>query len=83
MGYNRVATKEELMQTKTYSVPGMHCGHCKAAVMRELEGVSGLQSVEVDLETKLVTIGGDSLDEVALVETIDEAGYEADRMPSR
>jgi copper chaperone CopZ len=27
------------MDTKTYSVPGMHCGHCKAAVSRELEAL--------------------------------------------
>jgi copper chaperone len=59
----------------------MHCGHCKAAVMRELEGVSGVQTVEVDLETKIVTVGGDPLDEAALVEAIDEAGYEAELIP--
>jgi copper chaperone len=43
------------MQTKTYSVPGMHCGHCEAAVTRELEGVSGVRTVDVDLEAKLVS----------------------------
>jgi copper chaperone len=69
------------VQAKTYSVPRMHCGHCKAAVMRELEGVSGVQTVEVDLETKIVTVGGDPLDEAALVEAIDEAAYEAELIP--
>jgi copper chaperone CopZ len=71
------------MQTKTYSVPGMHCGHCKAAVLRELEAVSGVASVEVDLETRTVTVGGDRLEEAALVEAIDEAGDEADPIPAR
>ncbi|HEU6444512.1 MAG TPA: heavy-metal-associated domain-containing protein [Gaiellaceae bacterium] len=66
------------METRTYSVPGMHCGHCKAAVTRELEGVSGVQTVEVDLETKLVTVRGDGLDDAALVAAIDEAGYDAE-----
>ena len=42
------------MDTKTYSVPGMHCGHCQAAVTRELEGVSGVEAVDVNLDTKLV-----------------------------
>jgi copper chaperone len=70
--------KEERMQTKTYSVPGMHCGHCEAAVTRELEGVSGVRTVEVDLEAKLVSVGGDGLDEAALVAAIDEAGYDAE-----
>jgi copper chaperone len=66
------------METKTYAVPGMHCDHCKAAVTRELEGVSGVQTLEVDLETKLVTVGGDALDDAALVAAIDEAGYDAE-----
>ena len=65
------------METKTYSVPGMHCGHCKAAVTRELESVSGVHTVDVDLATKLVTVGGESLDEAALIDAIDEAGYDA------
>jgi copper chaperone len=70
------------MQTRTYSVPGMQCGHCKAAVMHELEGVSGVQRVEVDLETKLVTVSGEPLDEASLIEAIDEAGYEAELIPA-
>jgi copper chaperone len=70
-------TKEEQIDTKIYSVPSMHCGHCKAAVTRELESVSGVKAVDVDLETKLVTIRGDSLDDTALVAAIDEAGYDA------
>jgi copper chaperone len=56
----------------------MHCGHCKAAVTRELEGVSGVRTVEVDLETKLVIVAGDGLDDAALVAAIDEAGYDAE-----
>jgi len=71
-------SKEERMEAKTYSVPGMHCAHCEAAVKRELEGVIGVQTVEVDLETKLVTVGGDGLDDAVLVAAIDEAGYEAE-----
>ena len=66
------------METKTYSVPGMHCGHCEAAVTRELERVSGVESVDVDLETKLVIVRGDTLDDAALVAAIDEAGYDAE-----
>ena len=70
------------MQTKTYSVPGIHCGHCEAAVTRELEGVSGVQTIDVDLETKLVTVGGDGLDDAALAAAIDEAGYDAEPIPA-
>jgi copper chaperone len=73
-------TKEDSMKTTIYSVPGMHCGHCKAAVTRELEAVAGVKAVDVDLETKLVTVRGDELDDAALVAAIDEAGYDAERV---
>jgi copper chaperone len=70
------------METKSFAVPGIHCDHCKAAVRRELERISGVETVEVDLETKLVTVGGDRLDDVALVAAIDEAGYDAEPIPA-
>jgi copper chaperone len=68
------------MDTKTYAVPGMHCDHCKAAVRRELEAVAGVARVQVDLETKLVTVRGETLDDAALIAAIDEAGYDAERV---
>jgi copper chaperone CopZ len=70
--------KEGRMETKTYSVPGMHCGHCQAAITGELEAVRGVGSVEVDLETRLVTVRGDVLDDAALLAAIDDAGYDAE-----
>jgi copper chaperone CopZ len=66
------------METRAYSVPGMHCAHCEAAVTEELEGVPGVAAVDVDLETKRVTVRGDALDDAALVAAIDEAGYDAE-----
>ena len=66
-------------QTATYSVPGMSCGHCRAAITAEVSAVPGVETVEVDLDTKLVAIGGENLDDSALVAAIDEAGYEAVR----
>lgn len=65
-----------MSETKTYSVPGVHCGHCEAAVKRELEAVEGVESVAVDLESKLVSVTGSELDDAALRAAIDEAGYE-------
>jgi copper chaperone len=65
-------------QTITYTVPGMSCGHCKAAVTAEVSAVAGVESVDVDLETKLVRISGENLDDAAIRAAIDEAGYEAE-----
>ncbi len=65
------------MNELTYSVPDMSCGHCEHAVSTELQTVDGVESVDVDLETKLVTVRGHDLDDQALRAAIDEAGYEA------
>ncbi|HEV3479154.1 MAG TPA: heavy-metal-associated domain-containing protein [Gaiellaceae bacterium] len=64
------------METKTYTVPGMHCGHCQAAVTEELEAVEGVETVVVDLTTKRVTVTGEALDDRALRGAIAEAGFD-------
>jgi copper chaperone len=64
------------MTEVTYVVPGIHCGHCKAAVEREVKTVAGVDTVDVDVESKRVTVTGTDLDDAALREAIDEAGYE-------
>jgi copper chaperone CopZ len=64
-------------ETMTYSVPGMSCSHCRAAITAEVGEVAGVDSVQVDLETKLVRISGGTLEHSALVAAIEEAGYEA------
>ena len=66
------------MSTITFSVPGMTCGHCKEAVTTELSKISGVTEVEVDLDTKSVSVTSTS--DVAwsdLVTAVDEAGFEA------
>jgi copper chaperone len=61
----------------TYTVSGMSCGHCKAAVESEVGQVPGVESVSADVDSKLVVVRGDGLDDTALRAAIDEAGYEA------
>jgi copper chaperone len=64
-------------ETVSYTVPAMHCGHCERAVKEELSAVVGVSEVAVDLETKVVTVAGESLEDGALRAAIAEAGYEA------
>jgi copper chaperone len=61
----------------TYTVSGMSCAHCKAAVEEEVGQVPGVESVNADLDSKLVVVRGDALEDGALRAAIDEAGYEA------
>jgi copper chaperone len=62
---------------KTYTVPGMSCGHCVIAVSEEVGRVAGVDAVDVALEQKLVTVRGQGVDDGAVRAAIDEAGYEA------
>jgi copper chaperone CopZ len=77
MQMNRRTRETTMNETITYSVPGMSCGHCRAAITAEVAAVPGVRAVDVDLDAKLVAISGESLDGAALVAAIDEAGYEA------
>ena len=68
------------MTTTTYSVTGMTCGHCTAAVTEELAKLPGVREVSIDLNaggTSAVHVTSESaLDEAAVREAVDEAGYE-------
>lgn len=66
-----------MTETITYSVPGIHCAHCEASIKEELAEVDGVSSIEVDLERKLVRVGGVDLDDAQVRSAISEAGYEA------
>ena len=62
----------------TYVVPGMSCSHCEAAITDEVSRVAGVSAVDVDLETKRVTVRGDRLADTSIREAIAEAGYDAE-----
>jgi len=64
------------MSALTFNVPGMTCGHCKAAIESEVGKLAGISSVQVDLDAKVVTVDGVDLDPEAVVAAIDEAGFE-------
>ena len=60
----------------SYSVPGISCGHCRAAITTEVEKVEGVAAVDVDLGTKRVRVVGIGVDDAAVRAAIDEAGYD-------
>ena len=51
----------------TLAIEGMRCGHCKLAIVGEVSRVAGVDSVEVDLDTKLVHVRGTDVDDAAVV----------------
>lgn len=67
------------MTTKTYSVDGMTCAHCVAAVTEELGALPGVSEVRVDLvaggNSTVHVVSETELDPSAVAEAVDEAGY--------
>ena len=63
------------MTTRTYSVPGISCGHCKNAIEGELVPLDGVESAVVDIEAKTVTVMGE-ITEIEVRAAVGEAGYE-------
>ncbi len=66
------------MTTITLNVPGISCGHCVTAITNAVLAVAGVETVDVSVEGKTVTITGDA-DSAAVETAIVEAGYEIDR----
>ena len=60
----------------TYSVPGVTCEHCRTAISNEVTAVRGVESVDVDLVAKIVTVRGEGVSDAAVRDAIDEAGYD-------
>ena len=46
----------QIMQSKTFNVPNISCGHCTHTVEMELGDLAGVQSVTADLDSKQVSV---------------------------
>jgi len=67
------------MSTTTYSVTGMTCSHCVAAVTEEVSRLDGVSAVDVDLfaggNSRLTVTSDAPLPVDAISAAVDEAGY--------
>lgn len=62
--------------TNTYTVEGMTCAHCVAAVTEEVSKLDGVSQVDVELASGRLTVESDHpLDDADVVAAVDEAGY--------
>jgi copper ion binding protein len=68
---------EEIMTTKTVSVPGISCGHCVATIEREVGELAGVGAVKADQAARKVTISWDpdATDWVVIEEHLKEINY--------
>ena len=66
--------------TATYTIAGMSCSHCVAAVTEELEALTGVERVAVSLEGGTAVVSGAvSAEQVAAA--VERAGYTATPCP--
>jgi copper chaperone len=63
------------MDQTTYTVTGMTCAHCAAAVTEEVGDVPGVTSVDVDVASGTVVVHGDGISDEAVRTAVGEAGY--------
>ena len=45
-----------MMQSKTFSVPNISCGHCTHTIEMELSDLAGVQSAKADLDSRQVVV---------------------------
>jgi copper ion binding protein len=65
-----------MSETRTFTVQGMTCGHCVTSVTEEVQEISGVEHVDVVLETGAVTVtSSQPLDDTAVRAAVEEAGY--------
>lgn len=66
---------------KNIRIEGMSCGHCTARVAKALESLDGITSVSVDLESGTAVVeASDTVTDEAIIETVDDAGYDVLRI---
>ena len=58
-------------------ITGMTCDHCVRSVTNALKDVPGVTDAVVSLEKKQATVTADSVDVQALLDAVEEEGYEA------
>ena len=61
------------MAVTTYNVPDISCDHCKSTITGCIAPLPGVEAVDVDVETKTVTVSGG--DPTVVQTALADAGY--------
>jgi len=68
--------EEKVMNTKTITIEGMQCNHCKMTVEKVLGALDGVEKVEVNLSDKTAVIEmSKEIDDNKIKNVIEEAGF--------
>lgn len=66
---------QDTEMAKEYTIKGMNCPHCQAAVTKSIAGVPGVCQVDVNLSTGKAVVEGEH-DSAALVAAVRNAGFD-------
>lgn len=58
-----------------YVVDGMSCEHCVASVTERVQGLSGVERVDVDLATGQVEVHGQAVGDDEVRQAVEDLGY--------
>lgn len=72
---NKPQKIKDSMNTHTIKVEGMTCNHCKNNVESNLRKIDFIETAEVNLAERTVTIKGNNIDIGLVKKTIDDLGY--------
>ncbi|MBO4341330.1 MAG: permease [Bacteroidales bacterium] len=72
--FERFKHKPADPNTAVYTVEGMHCSHCEAAVCRAVEDIPGVESAKANASGKTLTIKGPAAED-AIRTAVEKAGY--------
>uniref|UniRef100_UPI00403FBFAF heavy-metal-associated domain-containing protein n=1 Tax=Candidatus Enterococcus willemsii TaxID=1857215 RepID=UPI00403FBFAF len=67
------------MNTITYLIPDMSCGHCKARIEKYVNHLPGIHSAIVYIDTKILTVTyheNETTNE-EIIKAVEDAGYTA------
>lgn len=66
------------MTTEIIAVPEIHCDHCRTSIEGALLPLAGVQAATVDVGRRTVTVSYDAaaVDRQALIDAIEDQGYE-------
>lgn len=83
-GKDKQEKKEEEIMQKTLRVEGMMCEHCVAHVTKALQGVEGVDSVDVNLKKKTAVVTfSESVSDEQLTAAVADAGYTVKKIESK
>lgn len=72
--FERFTRKAVESDTTVYTVEGMHCSHCEAAVCRAVEAIPGVESAKASASRNTLSIKG-QVSEDAIRSAVEKAGY--------